>query len=707
MTEPVPGLPATVLAAATEILAQSWNRRSAAERDAVADQIAGAKPGPDPRRSEVLERLRGIAALSGGLAPRDLVRGLAGDLAEVALDLLAPDFDRTWNAGRWTWTLRTGPRQQTLAELAAGGGVPRALGQASAVPTDAAGEALRDLVTARTEPPGTDIPPRGEASSPVGLQALTWAEPLGGLAGDLAEARRVAALTEVRDGYSTLLEHGVFGRTAELTALRSFAEAPVDPARPVPLLPMIGIGGSGKSTVLAAFVQPYIERLVARDTTAPAVVVIDFDRLAFRAHAQLELSFELTRQLGCAFPEARADFSVLRYQTRQQDRATRVDVVTGDRQVESDSQGSSGFAAAAAVLVRMHGLTHRPVVLVLDTVEEWQRERLRPGSARTGWNDPEYHLLEWTESLRNVMGLEGLRVVLSGRAEVALAGNRAAARPPLGALSPAAAVEVVLANGIPDHRANPLVEVLGGNPLTLLVGVRFFLRLPSREQEAFLRDGGTAAGLDEELRRAILYDRFLEHIEDERVRTLAHPGLVLRRVTSDLVRHVLAPQCGLGEVDDATAAELADKLADEMWLVRRTADGLRHQPDVRRAMLGMMSRDSDHAATVQRIHRAAVDWYAGGHELSMDPADAEVEWFYHSLMVEGEQDVDWTAELTRPEPEPRWVRLALALAAGVTDLPTPVRAQVLVLTGDELTPDEVDSLPSATWDRWMERRGSR
>src|SRR5207302_5892729 len=133
------------------------------------------------------------------------------------------------------------------------------------------------------------------------------------------------------------------------------------------------------------------------------------------------------------------------------------------------------------------------------------------------------------------------------------------------------------------------------------VAARFYQRLTPDDRQRFLAgEDGTTQGLDEELRRAVLYDRFLSHIEDSRVQRLAHPGLVLRRVTADLVRLVLAGPCGLGEIDATTATELIEKLADEIWLVRRTPDGLRHQPDVRRAMLRMMSEDPEYAELARR-----------------------------------------------------------------------------------------------------------
>jgi hypothetical protein len=633
--------------------------------------------------------------------------------ADHALDTLAPDFDRTLASGRWTWTLRTGPRQETLARLAAAGTVPTALENVAGIATDAVGDTLRQLAAGQVQPSAlfAEAGPPGAAPATV-TQALTWAVPLGGFAGDLAEARRRARLAELANNYNLLLRYGIFGRESQLRTLQTFAEMPADPSKPVPLLPVIGIGGVGKSTLLASFIQPFLGRLAAGDPTAPAVVIIDFDRVLFRVNAEVELSFEVTRQLGYAAPVASADFSVLRYQTAEQRRYTGTELDAGSVAYESDSRNTSDFESQARVLVQMHGLQDRPVLLVLDTFEEWQRDRPYPSTERTSWNDPEQRILEWITRLRWQMGLTGLRVVVSGRAEVTTTPSVEASKPlRLRDLRRAAALALLRAHDITGQAAKSLADLAGTNPLTLRVAARFYQRLTPDDRQRFLvGEDGTIQGLDEELRRAVLYDRFLSHIKDSRVQRLAHPGLVLRRVTADLVRLVLAGPCGLGEIDATTATELIEKLADEIWLVRRTPDGLRHQPDVRRAMLNMMSEDPGYAELARRIHQDAVNWYTSGNDRELTPDAAEVEAFYHRMMLEPDDKPvlggKWEAARDGDESARRWIRLARALGAAVAEFPPGVAAQVRVLRGDDLPDNQAHFLPGEAWNRWIARRGA-
>jgi hypothetical protein len=696
-----------------EQLARTWSRRSAGERSAFIDTLSATTSTPATPPREDLSAVSERAALSGAVAPRDLVRGMDREEADHALDTLAPEFDRTLVSGRWTWTLRTGARQETLARLAAAGTVPAALEDVAGIATDAVGDTLRRLAAGQVQPSAlfAGASPRGPAPATV-TQALTWAVPLGGFAGDLAEARRRARLAELANDYNLLLRYGIFGRESELRTLQAFAEMPADPSKPVPLLPVIGIGGVGKSTLLASFILPLLDRLAAGDPTAPAVVVIDFDRVLFRVNAEVELSFEVTRQLGCAAPVASADFSVLRYQTAEQRRYTGTELSAGSVAYEVESRDTSDFESQAGLLVQMHGLQDRPVLLVLDTFEEWQRDRPYPASERAPWNDPEQRILEWITRLRSQMGLAGLRVVVSGRAEVATTPSVAAWDPlPLQDLDPPAALALLGAHDITGQAAESLAALAGTNPLTLRVAARFYQRLTPDDRQRFLAgEDGTTHVLDEELRRAVLYDRFLSHIEDGRVQRLAHPGLVLRRVTADLVRLLLAGPCGLGEIDATTATELIEKLADEIWLVRRTPDGLRHQPDVRRAMLRMMSEEPEYAGLARRIHQDAIDWYTGGKDRELSPEAAEVEAFYHRMMLEpDDQPVlggQWEAAAEGDESGRRWTRLAQALGAAIAEFSPGVAAQVRVLRGDDLPDDEAHFLPVAAWNRWIEGRGA-
>ena len=114
--------------------------------------------------------------------------------------------------------------------------------------------------------------------------------------------------------------------------------------------------------------------------------------------------------------------------------------------------------------------------------------------------------------------------------------------------------------------------------------------------------------------------------------TLAHPGLALRRVTPQIVREVLAAPCGFEDMSEQLAVQLVDRLADEVWLLRRAENGsLRDQPEVRRAMLALMSRDRQKRDQVRAIHEGAAQWYNPRPDVTDPPTTENVEAFYHRM----------------------------------------------------------------------------
>ena len=666
------------------------------------------QPAADLVLREAARLIRCRAALSGPVRPDHLVQDLPGHLvqdlpghlvqdfvadeARRALDLLRPEFDCSWVDREWKWTLRTEVRQGILYGLR-DDGLSDALADAGRVPTDNAGRLLRYLCSGERVPIATE--------PEVAVQALAWASPLGRRQGDLAEARRLARIHALLESYRVLLVDGFVGRADIMAALAEFRDAPAATGEHVPILALTGVGGAGKSTVLARFVEPMLESLRTSPEDGPPPVLIDFDRLQFRLDAELELSFEVSRQLGMAHREAGADFSALRHQAREDRRSAGSDSFGPQHRAERDTREAMRFERDAGVVVRMHGLDDRPVVLILDTFEEWQRDQRDRDAVPVSSADPEVRLAVWLERLRAQMGLTGLRVVVSGRSDAALLHPFPdVSELPVGNLEPDDVIELLLRQGIERPDAERLAEVVGGNPLTLRVAAAFFRNLDAAAAEAFLDEGVPSAKLAEDLRRAVLFDRYLNHIQDPLARTVAHPGLVLRRITPAVVRQVLARVLSLDGMDDAAATALVRRLANEVWLVKNTPDGLLHQPDVRREMLEHILGDRTHEQTIRRIHAAAVAWYRSP-DADLPREKAEVEALYHELMLGP------SAERLDEFAEDRWAGRLTALGEAVTDLSPPVAAQVRLLRNEVLSATDAVSLPATLWEQWLAARGRR
>jgi hypothetical protein len=307
------------------------------------------------------------------------------------------------------------------------------------------------------------------------------------------------------------------------------------------------------------------------------------------------------------------------------------DVAWPEEQDDNQPELLSGNQLAMArdllgeALERMRRLLGpRPYVVVLDSFEEVQyrgEQRALP-------------LWEMLTELQDRAPF--LRVVVAGRTPVEsllLAG-----RPPrsiaLGGLDHESAMAFLEAQGITDKTLQgKLVQTAGRLPLSLKLVSMVAKQTP----------GGAAALLDpaksglsllaasDEVIQGQLYGRILDHIADERVRRLAHPGLVLRRINAELIVKVLNKPCGLGIREDPEAQELFEELRRESSLVLMdSSDGdLVHRREVRQVMLKMLLAGAP--PEVEQIRRGAVDWYAG-----QAGRRARAEEVYHRLHL-GEQ----------------------------------------------------------------------
>jgi hypothetical protein len=727
--------PILLAAFAREVDAE-WSLRPAREQAEFRTSLQSS-PGDGPSGPQDvpgLDLARQRAALSGGFEPGALVgdpakaaalpvgAGSQGPLDEqgaAVLDALAGKCDRRVLEGRWIWTLKTGPRRRTLFRLHRTGHLQAALVEAEAVPTDEPGRMLRAvLASARFDASAVTETECGPLQ--ILVQALAWAEPVVEVSKALNEARRRLALAAMRDEHRAVVTHGVFGRDSHLRALERFADEPAGNGRGVPVLPLIGIGGSGKSTLISKFLLPAYGAMLAGNL-GRVVVSLDFDRILFRPGSETELSFEVSRQLGWARPEAAPKLAQVRASARQ--KRAYADLESSDSEfATSELLSSSEFEVEASYHVRAHGLDKVPVLLILDTFEEWQRGPLDandpissfgPVALDDNANDPARRALEWITRLRERMGLANLRVLLSGRAPATRAPAGVDLRPArvLTDLPRVHATHLLQGHGLARKTAVQLSKLVGGNPLALVLAARYVRNLPDAERRAFLatpRD--KLAGLSAELRQGILYDRFLRHIPDEEVARLAHPGLALRRVTPELVLHVLAGPCDLQVADLGVAKTLLRRLAREVWLVTPGPGGdtVRHRPDVRRAMLSLMAADPELAPKVLAIHKAAITWYRARQDADLSDRDAEAEALYHELMLPGgkERATQLAEAAASKEQHDESLGGLRQLSGAAGDLPPEVAAPLFFALGERVSDDLAVHLPPTAWERWLEDRGA-
>jgi hypothetical protein len=487
------------------------------------------------------------------------------------------------------------------------------------------------------------------------LQVAVWL-------GDVVEDLPAPAAIQARAAYRRLLQpfealagDGVFeGRRRELDTLRSYVGVvpPADllrriqtkaftwlsgPARPA--LTIHGPGGVGKSALVARFM---LEHTRVPEAARIPFAYLDFDRPTLDIGDVRGLVLEMLKQLL-------TQVSVPALESIQAAAAHRG--VTEER-VRSEDVGFAESLLADMLGAMGTALGDRPFLVVLDTFEEVQYR----GEARA------YPLWDMLGRLQQRWPV--LRVVIAGRAPVS--NVRLAGEPPidvpLGDLDDRAAIAFLRNVGVKDAQlAKRVVRTVGGVPLSLkLVASLLAQDATAADVLGGLGRGGRAG--DAQI-QGMLYERVLGHIHDERVRRLAYPGLVLRRITPDVLLEVLNDPCELGLTGPADALALFESLAREVSLMTLDpVDGsLVHRSDVRRIMLGMLMAEDPQR--VEAIRRAAIAYYdAQPGQRGMAEAA------YHRLFLH--EPVD-EAVLLAPE-------VRTSLQASIVDLPDD--PQVLLAT---------------------------
>ncbi|AAV97337.1 hypothetical protein SPOA0203 (plasmid) [Ruegeria pomeroyi DSS-3] len=493
-----------------------------------------------------------------------------------------------------------------------------------------------------------------------------------------------------------------------------------------PLL-LTGTGGIGKSAVLARLLQDWQTR---RD--APITVILDFDRPQLKTGAPFQIAREILNQIAVGVtrtldpPEAAANVSKQLRMRRAMLSSTDLMGEVRDHGAQADfleSQLPGWFRGDWT-----HGLRSQPIALAFDSFEAVDRQG----------GEVVRLILAVEEQFRRE--LPGLRCVLSGRAEP-LEGEElddrfgpSSRRITLDGLSVEAGAQLIEEEDrrlseedqqrkgidrppvLTDETLRRTVSrLLKGHPLALLIFVKYARTHDGDIADliADLEEDGAGAFRSEFAHR-FLYERILDRIDDPELRSLAHPGLVLRQINTDLIRFVLAVPClGLPEgtvLPEGRAEALRKKLENEYWLVDpgEPPFDLRHRADVRRMMVaGLFAgpREADTAADHKRKARlredalavcsAARDYFRlgppdGSDEgarqrwQAMDPEMRNLHALYYEAFLSPRDVPEFDAQTARA--------LDLSLGEDLETLPAAWRARVNVLLGRVLSKEEAFDL---------------
>ncbi|MHA6130461.1 hypothetical protein ACX3YD_30555 [Pseudomonas fluorescens group sp. PF-1] len=488
--------------------------------------------------------------------------------------------------------------------------------------------------------------------------------------GRIAQTERLRAYVGLREPEA--LKHYVTRALDSLWATATFKDANQ------PLL-VRGIGGMGKSTLIGKFV---LDHVLFAGVDLP-FAYLDFDRAALAPRQPLQLLIEIAVQLGLCLPLAEPDLSRYRGDLRHTIDNQAKNFTRREREYATGSELSSYCETLRSIVEKLNG-GRGPVLIVFDTYEIVQYDE----EAVAGVN-------ALINALRTpVMGeWSNLRLVVAGRGDLTDIETQQSPVD-LRQLSLAETRELLRrrsnteALNLTEAHIAALAPALRNSPLDVIV-VTNWLRGQEPDQRASLLNS-LIEGIGQEIDAAtqsedqfgaelvalritgILARRMIEHINDKDVRKLAEPGLVVRTISPEIIRDVMAPASGLCDdkhpLAEGAENELFRRLQNERWLVTRQGPVLRHRPEVRRAMLALM-RSKDRQK-FEAANNRALERFRESAELD-DTARSET--IYHMLLGARvpleEVDLLWTPAMAR------------SLSSAVDDLAEPAQSYLKAKLG--------------------------
>ncbi|WP_405421295.1 AAA family ATPase [Streptomyces erythrochromogenes] len=622
------------------------------------------------------------------------VAGSATGQDEELHQFLIQDCERVQTGGTRRWRLRPEVRGAALERLRTPDRLLRVLRSGPTTGPDTARDCAEQLLTRSAPPPDE----RGTKELHALLTLVDWFDRAPGARAALAEASVLlphrseltrhlerAMLLEPLTG---LADNTFCGREDKLAELEEYVGGSVG-RRAWPMFH--GPGGVGKSTVVARFLLDHVVRPGAEGGLLFAY--LPFDRGDLVPEQPLGLLSEILRQFTVLEPG-------LGGRTARSLEDTLLSTLRADTRVETEDRGSTAPRPDRSdderALVHLfcelvegtqrHG--NRPVLLFLDTFEQAQVRGAGALARLTDFLDLLQESAPW------------LRIVAAGRAP---SEDRRFADIPLNGFEPATArafLGLLLPGYEPEHEEllSSVVEMVGSEPLSLKLAAEVLrkegaaaLRDPALRRLALLR-------VQPEERQGVLYRRILDHLADPDLRRIASPGLIVRKVTPEVIRQILARPCGLGNLSEERSRALFHGFRAEVGLVADVpgAEAVVHRADVRRVMVRLLLGDS--GPTVQQIHRAAIKYYMALAASEPDRAtEHRTEELYHRLCL-GQRARTLA---------PRWqAEAGWPLASAIEELPVHSQVYLSDKLGRSVAPELLRQADDEVWRSQALRTGT-
>ncbi|MBD1395248.1 ATP-binding protein [Mucilaginibacter glaciei] len=619
----------------------------------------------DEDLAAMIEKALVKAALSGDLLPQGLLpEGTTVPVEEAVLTQILPHFDILKNQSETTWCLSLKYRQEIIRRLISNGTLSREL-DGPLPPTDFAGKVLRSFLKQEFVLDVTRIQADRSGILQI-IKVLEWLQGIEIPLPDIDDLRAHWRSIQLLPDQDILLKSGFVGRAAELKQLKQFISGDTG-GRALPSLIINGIGGAGKSTLVARLCQDI------HQSKNVLLAILDFDKPGMDPSDTYWLESEITRQVSSQFPQIYRRISLARKEIKEAEDSYYSGAAAGSYEGRDRSRRLRRIITMLKDELITKGLADFPLLLILDTFEEVMQLSMIE------------EIKDWLEELREYLLPVGLKVIYSGRFSAEpheeLGLSRACEVVSVGEFDKRLTAHFLEIHHIDKKTALEIAgsRLLPKRPLELKLLAQVLIAEPSlrfRDLEAQLaREGG------HDLFAGIVYRRVLLRIKDSKIRELAHPGLILRFLTADLIQKVVCPVLGMPYMELKEAQRILDALASYAWLAYKSKSGeVWHRKDLRRSMIRLMILENPQ--TADRLHLAAIEYFQRRNDES-----SHQEVIYHRLMT-AETD-GFLSEISEKELKFAWP----SLQADVDDLPIQSRITLKYVAQRVVKLDEISYLP--------------
>lgn len=373
-----------------------------------------------------------------------------------------------------------------------------------------------------------------------------------------------------------------------------------------PPLLIKGIGGIGKSTLVSKFI---LEQNDSKRKKILPFIYFDFDLPGFSIQEPLTILLEGLRQLSIQFPLQEKLFNEVNIAISN---LIRRDSNTTS-EVKSNSHTREFVYNTLEDVIKKYGYDLEqitfPILAVFDSFEEMQYRATRS------------EISSFFSFIAEISKhIPRFRAVFAGRAEISASVSDVKFEEiELKEFDKPSAKVFLKKNGISDLKVIDIIyRNFGGNPLLLSLAIDLINRNKDSIKDFYkIKDK----------KHEYLVNRILEHIHDEEVRQIAVPGMLIRSISPEIIKDVLAESCGL-DINNIDPNRIFKELSKEVALIsKNNEDGeIVFRQDLRVACEKMIL--DKHPESSKRIKTRAMEYFKlHSSRSSRDKA----EFYYHTF----------------------------------------------------------------------------